>query len=149
VLLRQHTSTVAVLRQHTSTVAVLWQHTGTVAVLWQHTGTVAVLWQHTGTVAVLWQHTGTVAVLWQHTSRLCAQLQRWLPLTASWLTSGSPPLPSASQDFPLALLAVGTWLRFSAARQLVWNRNYNIKPREISQAQNKLGDRLAHIWTSR
>ena len=27
------------------------------------------------------------------------------------------------------------WLRFSAQRLLVWNKNYNIKPREISAAQ--------------
>lgn len=68
-------------------------------------------------------------------------------LTPTVLTPASFPPPL--QDLPEALLAVATWLRFSAARQLVWNRNYNIKPREISQAQNKLGDRLAHIWMTR
>jgi alpha-glucan,water dikinase len=31
-----------------------------------------------------------------------------------------------------------TWLRFMATRQLVWNKNYNVKPREISAAQNGL-----------
>ena len=33
------------------------------------------------------------------------------------------------------LAALVVWLRFSAARLLTWNRNYNIKPREISAAQ--------------
>jgi hypothetical protein len=34
-----------------------------------------------------------------------------------------------------AAAAVVAWLRLSAQRLLVWNRNYNVKPREISQAQ--------------
>lgn len=38
-------------------------------------------------------------------------------------------------DFDAALLALSVWLRLSAARWLTWNRNYNIKPREISAAQ--------------
>jgi hypothetical protein len=33
------------------------------------------------------------------------------------------------------LYAVAVWLRYSAMRQLTWNRNYNVKPREISAAQ--------------
>ena len=34
-----------------------------------------------------------------------------------------------------ALTAVLIWLRFSSSRLLTWNKNYNIKPREISTAQ--------------
>ncbi len=33
------------------------------------------------------------------------------------------------------LVAILTWLRFSSSRLLTWNKNYNIKPREISAAQ--------------
>jgi hypothetical protein len=33
------------------------------------------------------------------------------------------------------LLVLAAWLRYSAARHLTWNRNYNVKPREISAAQ--------------
>ena len=33
------------------------------------------------------------------------------------------------------VVAVLTWLRFSSSRLLIWNKNYNIKPREISAAQ--------------
>jgi hypothetical protein len=37
-----------------------------------------------------------------------------------------------------AVVVLFTWLRFMATRQLVWNKNYNVKPREISAAQNGL-----------
>jgi hypothetical protein len=37
-----------------------------------------------------------------------------------------------------AVVVLFTWLRFMATRQLVWNKNYNVKPREISAAQNAL-----------
>jgi hypothetical protein len=33
--------------------------------------------------------------------------------------------------------AVTVWLRYSAMRHLTWNRNYNVKPREVSAAQVK------------
>ena len=39
------------------------------------------------------------------------------------------------EGLPAALAAVAVWVRFSAARHLTWNRNYNVKPREISAAQ--------------
>ena len=38
-------------------------------------------------------------------------------------------------NFEESLTAILTWLRFSSARLLTWNRNYNVKPREISAAQ--------------
>src|ERR1044071_6186802 len=43
----------------------------------------------------------------------------------------------------LALLFV--WLRFSAIRQLTWQRNYNTKPRELSHAQDRLTRKLAEL----
>jgi alpha-glucan, water dikinase len=46
----------------------------------------------------------------------------------------------------LALLYV--WLRYSAQRQLDWQRNYNTKPRELSHAQDKLTIRIANICRS-
>ncbi len=45
----------------------------------------------------------------------------------------------------LALLFV--WLRFSALRQLDWQRNYNTQPRELSHAMDRLTLRLADIYT--
>ncbi len=44
----------------------------------------------------------------------------------------------------LALLAV--WLRFSALRQLDWQRNFNTKPRELAHALNRLTGRLAETY---
>jgi alpha-glucan,water dikinase len=44
----------------------------------------------------------------------------------------------------LALLFV--WLRFSAIRQLDWQRNYNTKPRELSHAQMRLTEKLAALY---
>jgi alpha-glucan,water dikinase len=44
----------------------------------------------------------------------------------------------------LALLFA--WLRYSAIRQLDWQRNYNTKPRELSHAQDRLTARLGGLW---
>jgi len=44
----------------------------------------------------------------------------------------------AQKDGEPAVVVLFTWLRFMATRQLVWNKNYNVKPREISAAQNAL-----------
>ncbi|MGA1864442.1 MAG: phosphohistidine-like domain-containing protein [bacterium] len=44
----------------------------------------------------------------------------------------------------LALLFV--WLRFSAIRQLTWQRNYNTQPRELSHALDRLTLRLSEIY---
>jgi alpha-glucan,water dikinase len=43
-----------------------------------------------------------------------------------------------------ALLYV--WLRFSAIRQLTWQRNYNTKPRELAHAQERLTSKLADLY---
>jgi len=44
----------------------------------------------------------------------------------------------------LALLFV--WLRFSAIRQLDWQRNYNTKPKELSHSQDRLTLKLTDIY---
>ena len=44
----------------------------------------------------------------------------------------------------MALLFV--WLRFSAIRQLTWQKNYNTQPRELSHSQERLTGRLADIY---
>lgn len=46
----------------------------------------------------------------------------------------------------LGLAGILVWMRFMATRQLVWNKNYNVKPREISTAQDKLTDMLQDIY---
>ncbi|KAI4384682.1 hypothetical protein MLD38_002801 [Melastoma candidum] len=47
-------------------------------------------------------------------------------------------------EFGLAGILV--WMRFMATRQLIWNKNYNVKPREISRAQDRLTDLLQNVY---
>ncbi len=50
---------------------------------------------------------------------------------------------AASAD-GLALLFV--WLRYSALRQLTWQRQYNTQPRELSHAQDRLTRKMAQCY---
>lgn len=43
------------------------------------------------------------------------------------------------------LVAVTVWLRLSSLRLLTWNHNYNVKPREISAALDRLGANLVQV----
>ncbi len=52
------------------------------------------------------------------------------------------------QDDEDALALLFAWLRYSAIRQLDWQRRYNTKPRELSHAQDRLTARLAGVWRS-
>ncbi len=45
-----------------------------------------------------------------------------------------------------SLMITFVWLRYSATRQLDWQRNYNTKPRELADSQKKLTYRLAALW---
>ena len=38
------------------------------------------------------------------------------------------------------------WLRYSALRQLTWQRRYNTKPRELAHAQDRLTQAIARAW---
>ncbi|GMJ09703.1 STARCH EXCESS 1 [Hibiscus trionum] len=46
----------------------------------------------------------------------------------------------------LGLAGILVWMRFMATRQLIWNKNYNVKPREISKAQDRLTDLLQSTY---
>jgi alpha-glucan,water dikinase len=48
-----------------------------------------------------------------------------------------------ARDAREAWATLFVWLRYSAIRQLDWQRNYNTKPRELSHAQDRLTARLA------
>ncbi|KAI3795961.1 hypothetical protein L1987_38622 [Smallanthus sonchifolius] len=48
----------------------------------------------------------------------------------------------------LGLAGILVWMWFMATRQLVWNKNYCVKPREISQAQDRLIDKLQNVYKS-
>ena len=52
-------------------------------------------------------------------------------------------------DDPDGLALLYVWLRFSALRQLDWQRNYNTKPRELAHAQDRLTGRLAGLYADR
>ena len=45
-----------------------------------------------------------------------------------------------------AMALVFVWLRYSAIRQLDWQRNYNTQPRELSHAQKRLTLKLAAVY---
>lgn len=55
-------------------------------------------------------------------------------------------LLNEAQGNPDALALIFVWLRYSAIRQLTWQRNYNTKPRELAHAQDRLGARLAELY---
>ncbi|MGF1615235.1 MAG: phosphohistidine-like domain-containing protein [Gammaproteobacteria bacterium] len=45
-----------------------------------------------------------------------------------------------------ALALIFAWLRYSAIRQLDWQRRFNTKPRELAHAQNRLTFRLSEMY---
>jgi alpha-glucan,water dikinase len=55
-------------------------------------------------------------------------------------------LLGGAEGNPEALALLFVWLRYSAIRQLTWQRNYNTKPRELAHAQDRLGARLAELY---
>ncbi|KAH9319028.1 hypothetical protein KI387_020797, partial [Taxus chinensis] len=55
-------------------------------------------------------------------------------------------LAKAKDEGELGLAGILVWMRFMATRQLTWNKNYNVKPREISSAQDKLTDLLQQVY---
>ncbi|KAF7817051.1 alpha-glucan water dikinase 2 isoform X1 [Senna tora] len=46
----------------------------------------------------------------------------------------------------LGLIGILVWLRFMACRHLTWNKNYNVKPREISEALDRFTNLLQRIY---
>ncbi|KAK7858548.1 alpha-glucan water dikinase 2, partial [Quercus suber] len=46
----------------------------------------------------------------------------------------------------LGLIGILVWFRFMACRHLTWNKNYNVKPREISEAQEKFTNLLQRMY---
>ncbi|VFQ89956.1 unnamed protein product [Cuscuta campestris] len=52
----------------------------------------------------------------------------------------------ATEAGELGFAAIVVWMRFMATRQLIWNKNYNVKPREISRSQDRLTDMLQNVY---
>ncbi|KAJ0678495.1 putative alpha-glucan, water dikinase [Helianthus annuus] len=57
-------------------------------------------------------------------------------------------MEEAKDSGELGLAAILVWMRFMATRQLIWNKNYNVKPREISRAQDRLTDLLQNVYVN-
>ncbi|KAG4170394.1 hypothetical protein ERO13_A12G144400v2 [Gossypium hirsutum] len=57
-------------------------------------------------------------------------------------------MDQAKDTGELGLAGILVWMRFMATRQLIWNKNYNVKPREISKAQDRLTDLLQSTYTT-
>ena len=54
-------------------------------------------------------------------------------------------LAGCKGDGEAGMVAMAVWFRFMSLRQLVWNDDYNVKPREISAAQLRCTDQLARV----
>ncbi|KAL1100476.1 hypothetical protein V6Z11_D05G232000 [Gossypium hirsutum] len=46
----------------------------------------------------------------------------------------------------LGLVGILVWMRLMRCRHLTWNKNYNVKPREISEAQDRFTNLLQRIY---
>ncbi|XP_042048973.1 alpha-glucan water dikinase, chloroplastic-like isoform X2 [Salvia splendens] len=57
-------------------------------------------------------------------------------------------MDEATSAGEVGLAGILVWMRFMATRQLIWNKNYNVKPREISKAQDRLTDLLQNVYKS-
>ncbi|EOY00563.1 Pyruvate phosphate dikinase, PEP/pyruvate binding domain isoform 1 [Theobroma cacao] len=57
-------------------------------------------------------------------------------------------MDQAKNTGELGFAGILVWMRFMATRQLIWNKNYNVKPREISKAQDRLTDLLQSIYAT-
>ncbi|KAG4116104.1 hypothetical protein ERO13_D12G149000v2 [Gossypium hirsutum] len=57
-------------------------------------------------------------------------------------------MDQAKDTGELGLAGILVWMRFMATRQLIWNKKYNVKPREISKAQDRLTDLLQNTYTT-
>lgn len=75
-----------------------------------------------------------------HRFRLCEEILGGYE--AAGVSSAGQPF--CEQAPALALILV--WLRFSAIRQLDWQRHYNTKPRDLAGAQQALTGKLGWLW---
>ena len=57
----------------------------------------------------------------------------------AWLLQGS------EENVEHAMAAIFVWLRYSSARHLTWQRNYNTQPRILGEAQAKLTHKIAEV----
>ena len=54
-------------------------------------------------------------------------------------------LQGSADEVTDAMAKVFVWLRYSASRQLTWQRNYNTQPRILGEAQARLTSAIAQV----
>ena len=54
-------------------------------------------------------------------------------------------MQAGGEDVTDAMARIYVWLRYSAARQLTWQRNYNTQPRILGEAQRRLTQEIAGV----
>ena len=54
-------------------------------------------------------------------------------------------MQGGEEDVEGAMASIFVWLRYSAARHLTWQRNYNTQPRILGEAQAKLTHKIAEV----
>ena len=52
------------------------------------------------------------------------------------------------EDVTAAMATVFVWLRYSSARHLTWQRNYNTQPRILGEAQARLTNKIAEVGST-
>ena len=67
-------------------------------------------------------------------------------LASSLLQQKCSPQAAESVASAAAAAKIYVWLRYSSQRKLTWQRNYNVKPRELSAAQSKLTRAIAKLY---
>ena len=77
-------------------------------------------------------------------NRAADVLERELRRAEKLKTSSSADASAAADEAAAAALStIFVWLRYSAARHLTWQRNYNTQPRLLGEAQARLSAALA------
>ena len=54
-------------------------------------------------------------------------------------------MQGSPEDVEGAMASIFVWLRYSSARHLTWQRNYNTQPRILGEAQAKLTHKITEV----
>ena len=57
-------------------------------------------------------------------------------------------MQGGAENVTAAMATVFVWLRYSSARHLTWQRNYNTQPRILGEAQARLTNKIAEVGST-